>query len=135
LLWLRIIRLWRIGVSQTDGAVIDTLGKTAWYASPFVGVAVFALTVWRARSVELFRRGIAAACLALACAGGLVILSFAVVLRDGLGPDALPSTGVTALSRTAETVPWLLTVLPFVGIGVWLLFAGQRREKRERTAG
>ena len=115
--------------------MIDTLAQTAEYASPFVGVAVFAVTLWRARRVEPFRRGIAASCLALACAGGLVIFSLAVALRDGLGPGALPSTGMTALFRTSETLPWLLAVLPFVGIGVWLLVAGHGPEKREGTAG
>jgi hypothetical protein len=112
--------------------MFDQMMKIAWYSWPLVAGAVFASTMWRLRTTRVRSRIGAALSFAAAAALAMVLLTLSAVFRDGLGPDSVPSTGVTALRRTAECLPFLLLVAPLLAAGWW---ASKVPRDAEKNAG
>jgi hypothetical protein len=97
--------------------MLDDLARVAWYGWPFAALAVFGLAMWRLRDRHRWRRIAAAASFAIASAATLVIFAFSALLRDGLGPGFVPSSGTTALVRTADGLLTLVLLLPLFVFG------------------
>jgi hypothetical protein len=104
--------------------MVDALTKMVWYGWPVVSATVFALTMRRLASVGSGRRAVAAVCFSVASGVTLLALALSLVLRDGLAPGFVPTTGTTALVHALETlarlaVPALVIVVPLLGLGWW----------------
>jgi hypothetical protein len=81
--------------------MVDVVGEGLYYAAFPVAPVVLALVVWRLRVAWLPLRLAAAASLAASSFLLLISFSFAMGLRDGMGPDGTVHTeGLTAVRKS-----------------------------------
>src|SRR3954471_10049922 len=80
--------------------------------------------VWPVSKNHIMRSlisGVGWACLAVPACIGLALAPFLWILRDGIGPGGIPSTGLVALSRAYGGYIWFL---PFVSLftcfAIWM---------------
>jgi hypothetical protein len=83
------------------------------------------LAAWLARSSVAHRKAICILCFAAAgyFLGASILLSW--ILRDGLGPDAIESSGVEAITRTARDAWPAVLISTAVMVAAWKI-AGRR---------
>lgn len=90
--------------------MLDFVGEVAWILAPILGPATIMWSLWEFRRVPVGQRVIASVLFGVAVAWLCCAVGLQIVLRDGLGPDSIPSVGEVAIARVFE--------------GVWLALAG-----------
>lgn len=108
--------------------MVDILGQAAWHGSIPLALFVAAPVVYWLRGSWLPTRIAAAALLAVAVFLTLITFGWAVVLRDGLGPDMVETDGLLALRRSLAdlSVRWLLIAASLAAAGLLLAFVSSR---------
>jgi len=101
-------------------------GATAT-ASPLLGILTAVIVCVRKPQISLGRRILAAMSLGIATFLTVFILFWIFILRDGLGPDAIRSTGWYAVEGMVTLSPALIIVLPPLLLGLCLI-----RDRSER---
>jgi putative copper export protein len=99
--------------------MVDEVIEAAWRGWPVAAVVVFGLTMWRLRRRRARSRIGAALSFSAAASVTILILALSGMFRDGLAPGLVPSTGMTALRRTAYGFPLLGVVVPLLVLGWW----------------
>jgi hypothetical protein len=100
--------------------MLELIGKVAVVESGFLALGVFVSTLFHLRKLSAWRCVASATLLGLAAFLAASIVAISIVLRDGLGPDSVPSYGVTALTRSASGLSALVYALPPALLGWWV---------------
>jgi hypothetical protein len=96
----------------------DTVSLTIWFAAPVMAAFGFILSLVRSRQRSWLRRILGGGCVALAVGMAMVVMPFAWVLRDGLGPGMVISEGGSAIARFA-----FLYFIALIPVGALVLAA------------
>jgi|JI9StandDraft_1071089.scaffolds.fasta_scaffold91897_2 hypothetical protein len=102
--------------------MLDFVGEVAWILSPILGLSTVVWSLWEFRRVEVGRRVIASALFGIAVTWLCLVVALQIVLRDGLGPDSVESTGDIAMARVFDGM-WLgfASALVPVALGAWTI--------------
>jgi hypothetical protein len=115
--------------------MVDTLGQISVIAAVPAALVVAAIVLSLLRGTRRIPRYGAALCFALAIFDVLFAAGFRVAFRDGLGPDVVSSSGLTALRRSFADLSLTVLLVPasLIVLGLvlaWLARRGQRAAPR-----
>jgi hypothetical protein len=112
--------------------VLDFAGEFAMYTSVPAAIIVLVWMLVGPRPSTLALRIPAGFLSALAVGWVMFIFGWAILLRDGLGPDAVTSHGLEALRRMEQDLRWALFAVPPGIAGCTLYLLARRRARAVR---
>jgi hypothetical protein len=100
--------------------MLDHIGEVAWILTPILGGSTFVWSLWEFRRLPVRHRVIASVLFGTAVAWLCFAVGIQILLRDGLGPDSIPSSGDVAVARAFDG-SWLALAgaLVPVALGAW----------------
>lgn len=102
--------------------MLDVLGQVLFYSFVPLSMALFVATFCKLRHLSAPRRILVAFLFSSALAVTLTVAWVTILLRDGLGPDMVPSEGWAAWRRSSpDMFGGLLVGLPLAVTGALLL--------------
>jgi hypothetical protein len=102
--------------------MLDFVGEVAWILAPILGLSTSVWSLWEFRRVAVGRRVAASALFGITVMWLCLVVALQIVLRDGLGPDSVLSTGDVAMARVFDGM-WLGlagALLP-LALGAWTI--------------
>jgi hypothetical protein len=79
--------------------MLDLFGRISWFGAPVGSVITFVCIVYLLRKKRWWLRAAVALPYAALVLAGMLRIVWAIALRDGLGPDAISTSGGEALRR------------------------------------
>lgn len=106
-----------------------TVSTMIWLAAPVMAVAGFILSLVRSHQRSWLRRILGSLCAALAVGVVILVMPFAWVLRDGLGPGMVVSEGGSAIAHFV--ILYLAALIPVGALALvaWALLHTPHRKE------